>query len=66
MVKQRKHEPWYTEEELFHFLKRNKYCDQIAMELAPMISKYANSSYRKGLEHGLKGYNPSNVPQRDN
>lgn len=61
---QDKFQPWYTENEIRHFLKRNKYSVQIADELTPLWTKILNAAYRKGLEHGQRNYNPGNVPQK--
>ncbi len=45
---------WYTEDELISWLKKNKYSDTIAKELAPMLVRNFNSAFKKGFELGLK------------
>lgn len=46
---------WYTEQELITWLKHNKYSENIAKELAPMLLKNFNSAFKKGFEVGLQG-----------
>lgn len=45
---------WYTEEEMFHWLKRENYSETIAKELSGMYANYLQGAFKKGFEKGQR------------
>jgi len=41
---------WYTKEEIFHWLKRENYCEEIALELSGKVSNWLQGAFDKGVE----------------
>jgi flagellar biosynthesis/type III secretory pathway protein FliH len=44
---------WYTEKEIYTWLRNHQYSEQIAKELAEPYAENLQRAYEKGYQHGL-------------